>query len=186
MKKRKYAQLASQRQHELLPFVAETCGGLAPSAVKLMQAMAQAAAVHLRPVVEDCHSSGTSGISRHRRAARKRHGVPRGIRQQPACDEQRECGSDGRWGGRWERGGGGRGWGRSSESESSMCGGVGRSREKWYVRDVMCLLRSACARLLYVQWFVWLTRVSIQKAIILSGSLCVRLRKWGQPAWRHA
>ena len=47
MKKRKYAQLASQRQHELLPFVAETCGGLAPSAVKLMQAMAQAAAVHL-------------------------------------------------------------------------------------------------------------------------------------------
>ena len=23
-------------------------------------------------------------------------------------------------------------------------------------------------------------------AIILSGSLCVRLRKWGQPAWRHA
>ena len=47
VKKRKYAQLASQRQHELLPFVAETCGGLAPSAVKLMQAMAQAAAVHL-------------------------------------------------------------------------------------------------------------------------------------------
>ena len=31
--------------------------------------------------------------------------------------------------------------GEESESESCMCGGVGRSREKWYVRDVMCLLR---------------------------------------------
>jgi hypothetical protein len=46
-KRRKYASLASQRQCELLPFVVETCGGLAPSAVKLIQAMAQAAAEHL-------------------------------------------------------------------------------------------------------------------------------------------
>ena len=97
MKKRKYAQLASQRQHELLPFVAETCGGLAPSAVKLMQAMAQAAALHLALWSRTAILSGASGISRHRRAARKRHGVPRGIRQKPACDEQREYGGDWRW-----------------------------------------------------------------------------------------
>ena len=100
IKRRKYAQLASQRQHELLPFVAETCGGLAPSAVNGSEADAGDGAGSCTapcPVVEDRHSSGTSGIGRHRRAARKRHGVPRGIRQQPACDEQRECGSDGRW-----------------------------------------------------------------------------------------
>jgi hypothetical protein len=46
-KRRKYAKLSSQRQYELLPFAVETCGGLAPSAVKLIQAMAQAAAQHL-------------------------------------------------------------------------------------------------------------------------------------------
>ena len=46
-KRRKYAKLSSQRQYELLPFVVETYGGLAPSAVKLIQAMAQAAAQHL-------------------------------------------------------------------------------------------------------------------------------------------
>jgi hypothetical protein len=46
LKQRKYAAIASQRQYELLPFVVETCGGLAPSAVQLIQAMAQAAAEH--------------------------------------------------------------------------------------------------------------------------------------------
>jgi hypothetical protein len=45
-KRRKYAKLSSQRQYELLPFVVETCGGFAPSAVKLVQAMAQVAAEH--------------------------------------------------------------------------------------------------------------------------------------------
>jgi len=34
------------RDNELLPFAVETCGGLAPAAVKLIQAMAQAAAQH--------------------------------------------------------------------------------------------------------------------------------------------
>jgi hypothetical protein len=46
LKRRKYASLASQRQYELLPFAVETCGGLAPSAVQVIQAMAQAAAQH--------------------------------------------------------------------------------------------------------------------------------------------
>ena len=40
---RKCAAL-SQRQYELLPFAVETSGGFAPSAVKLMQAMALASA----------------------------------------------------------------------------------------------------------------------------------------------
>ena len=43
-KKRKYAKLASQRRYEMLPFAAETSGGLAPAAVQLMHAMALAAA----------------------------------------------------------------------------------------------------------------------------------------------
>ena len=47
VKRRKYAKLASQRQYVMLPFVVETCGGFAPAAVKLVQAMAEAAEVHL-------------------------------------------------------------------------------------------------------------------------------------------
>ena len=43
-KRRNCAQLSSQRQYELLPFAVETTGSFAPSAVKLMQAMALAAA----------------------------------------------------------------------------------------------------------------------------------------------
>ena len=43
-KKRKYAKLASQRRYEMLPFAAETSGGLGPAAVQLMHAMALAAA----------------------------------------------------------------------------------------------------------------------------------------------
>ena len=46
-KRRKYAKLASDRQYELLPFVVETCGGFAPAAVKLVQAMARTAAQHM-------------------------------------------------------------------------------------------------------------------------------------------
>ena len=47
VKRRKYAKLSSLRQYELLPFAVETYGGLAPGAVKVIQAMAQAAAQHL-------------------------------------------------------------------------------------------------------------------------------------------
>ena len=47
VKRRKYAKLSSLRQYELLPFVVETYGGLAPGAAKVIQAMAQAATEHL-------------------------------------------------------------------------------------------------------------------------------------------
>ena len=47
VKRRKYAKLSSLRQYELLPFAVETYGGLAPGAVKVIQAMAQAATQHL-------------------------------------------------------------------------------------------------------------------------------------------
>ena len=46
-KRSKYAQLSSQHHFELLPFAVETSGGLAPSAVQLIQAMALAAAQSL-------------------------------------------------------------------------------------------------------------------------------------------
>ena len=41
-KRRKYTDIALTRGFEQLPFVAETCGGLGPSAVELIRAMAQA------------------------------------------------------------------------------------------------------------------------------------------------
>ena len=43
-KRRKYSQLSSQHRYELLPFAVETSGGMGPSAVKLIQAMALASA----------------------------------------------------------------------------------------------------------------------------------------------
>jgi len=47
-KRRKYARLSSLRGFEQLPFVVETCGGMGPSAVTLVKAMAEASEEHLR------------------------------------------------------------------------------------------------------------------------------------------
>ena len=46
-KRVKYCTIASQRQFELLPFVMETTGGMGPSAVLLIKAMADASEEHL-------------------------------------------------------------------------------------------------------------------------------------------
>ena len=43
-KRRKYTDISSQRQFELMPFGCETTGGLGPSAVQLIRVMAQASA----------------------------------------------------------------------------------------------------------------------------------------------
>jgi hypothetical protein len=46
-KRKKYTELASQRRFEQLPFVLETTGGMGPSAVRLVKAMAEASEEHL-------------------------------------------------------------------------------------------------------------------------------------------
>jgi len=43
VKRRKYLELQTRQQMELLPFVVETCGGMGPAAVKLLKAIADAA-----------------------------------------------------------------------------------------------------------------------------------------------
>jgi hypothetical protein len=47
LKRSKYAAIATRHQAELLPFVAETCGGLASDAVELLDVISGAAAEHL-------------------------------------------------------------------------------------------------------------------------------------------
>ena len=46
-KRDKYAAIAARHDAEFLPFVAETCGGLAPDAVELLDVISSAAAEHL-------------------------------------------------------------------------------------------------------------------------------------------
>ena len=46
-KRTKYAAIATRHHAELLPFVAETCGGLCPDAVTLLDVISGAAAQHL-------------------------------------------------------------------------------------------------------------------------------------------
>jgi hypothetical protein len=46
-KRVKYAAIATRHDAELLPFVVETCGGLAPDAVELLDVISGAAAEHL-------------------------------------------------------------------------------------------------------------------------------------------
>jgi len=43
VKRRKYQYMNARHAMEQLPFVVETCGGMGPSAVKLLKAMARAA-----------------------------------------------------------------------------------------------------------------------------------------------
>jgi hypothetical protein len=46
-KRRKYAAIASRHDAELIPFVVETCGGLGPDAIALLDVISGAAAEHL-------------------------------------------------------------------------------------------------------------------------------------------
>jgi hypothetical protein len=47
VKRKKYAAIASRHDAELVPFVVETCGGLAPDAVRLLDVISGAASAHL-------------------------------------------------------------------------------------------------------------------------------------------
>ena len=47
LKRAKYAAIATRHHAQLLPIVAETCGGLAPDAVELLDIISGAAAEHL-------------------------------------------------------------------------------------------------------------------------------------------
>ena len=46
-KRKKYAAIASRHDAELLPFVVETCGGLGPDALALLDLISGAASEHL-------------------------------------------------------------------------------------------------------------------------------------------
>jgi hypothetical protein len=46
-KRRKYAAVANRHDAELIPFVVETCGGLGPDAIALLDVISGAAAEHL-------------------------------------------------------------------------------------------------------------------------------------------
>jgi hypothetical protein len=46
-KRRKYAAIASRHDAQLIPFVVETCGGLAPDAITLLDLISNAASEHL-------------------------------------------------------------------------------------------------------------------------------------------
>jgi hypothetical protein len=45
--RRKYAAIASRHDAELIPFVVETCGGLGPDAMALLDVISGAASEHL-------------------------------------------------------------------------------------------------------------------------------------------
>jgi hypothetical protein len=47
-KRRHYADLITLHHYQLYPFVMETCGGMAPGAVRLVKIMAEAGEAHLR------------------------------------------------------------------------------------------------------------------------------------------
>jgi hypothetical protein len=71
-KRRKYTKKKAQYQVELLPFVAETCGGLAPAAVKFLKALAEAGEEHLPMWPKDDiirHVVGTVAIAVQRGGA---------------------------------------------------------------------------------------------------------------------
>ena len=46
-KRKKYLDIETRHQMELIPFVVETCGGVGPAAVKLLKALAAAGEEHL-------------------------------------------------------------------------------------------------------------------------------------------
>ena len=46
-KRRKYSETAKQQGADMLPFVVETCGAMAPDAIRLLQIMGEAGQEHL-------------------------------------------------------------------------------------------------------------------------------------------
>jgi hypothetical protein len=74
-KRRKYAAVANRHDAELIPFVVETCGGLGPDAIALLDVISGAAAEHLSLWSQE-DAAKEAELSGHRGAEGQCHDYP--------------------------------------------------------------------------------------------------------------